>query len=135
MRATLRSVSDHADSWPFSDPVDPQEVPDYYEIIKEPMDLQTIGLRIDAGDYYVTLEVCCRPVRSLAQSVTLTHVFWTQIFAADFQRMFANCRVYNAPDTPYFKCANRLESFFDSKMAQGIGWQRRAGGGTTTAVV
>jgi histone acetyltransferase len=61
MRATLRSVSDHADSWPFSDPVDPQEVPDYYEIIKEPMDLHSIGLRIDAGDYYVTLEVCCVP--------------------------------------------------------------------------
>lgn len=57
MRATLRSVSDHADAWPFLDPVDPQEVPDYYEIIKEPMDLHTIGQRIDAGDYYITLEV------------------------------------------------------------------------------
>jgi histone acetyltransferase len=38
-----------------------------------------------------------------------------QIFAADFRRLFNNCRHYNAPDTPYFKCANRLEAFFESK--------------------
>ena len=60
MRATLKSVSDHADAWPFLEPVDPVEVPDYYEIVKEPMSLQTIGQRIDAGDYYITLEVRAR---------------------------------------------------------------------------
>jgi histone acetyltransferase len=38
-----------------------------------------------------------------------------QIFAADFRRLFNNCRHYNAPDTPYFKCANRLEAFFEAK--------------------
>ena len=61
MRATLRSVSDHADAWPFLEPVDPVEVPDYYEIVKEPMSLQTIWQRIDAGDYYITLEVRAQP--------------------------------------------------------------------------
>lgn len=24
-------------SWPFQDPVDPMEVPDYYRVVKEPM--------------------------------------------------------------------------------------------------
>lgn len=32
------------------------QVPDYYEIVKEPIDLKMILDRIDAGDYYITLE-------------------------------------------------------------------------------
>lgn len=34
------------------------QVPDYYEIVKEPIDLTMILNRINAGDYYITLEVC-----------------------------------------------------------------------------
>jgi histone acetyltransferase len=43
-----------------------------------------------------------------------------QIFAADFRRLFNNCRHYNAPDTPYFKCANRLEAFFEQKARRSV---------------
>jgi histone acetyltransferase len=93
MRAVHTMVCEHADGWPFLEPVDPTEVPDYYEIVKEPIDLRMILDRIECGDYYITLE----------------------IFAADFRRLFNNCRHYNAPDTPYFKCANRLEAFFEQK--------------------
>jgi len=28
---------DHADAWPFKEPVDARDVPDYYDIIKDPM--------------------------------------------------------------------------------------------------
>ena len=42
-----------------------------------------------------------------------------EMFAADFRLMFNNCRVYNAPDTVYFKCATRLEAYFESK-ARGV---------------
>lgn len=31
--------------------VDPQEVPDYYEIVKEPMDLETVRDGVDSGKY------------------------------------------------------------------------------------
>jgi hypothetical protein len=30
-------MTEHADAWPFKDPVDPRDVPDYYDIIKDPM--------------------------------------------------------------------------------------------------
>ena len=75
MRATLHSVSDHADAWPFLEPVDPVEVPDYYEIVKEPMSLQTIGQRIDAGDYYITLEVrsTADVLRQFDPNLSLSH--------------------------------------------------------------
>jgi len=41
--------------------------------------------------------------------------------------MFQNCRIYNAPDTPYFKCSNRLEAFFETKIAASISWSKRSG--------
>ncbi|GAU33233.1 hypothetical protein TSUD_333560 [Trifolium subterraneum] len=37
MRQLLKSMLDHADAWPFKEPVDARDVPDYYEIIKDPM--------------------------------------------------------------------------------------------------
>jgi Bromodomain len=30
-------MNDHPDAWPFKEPVDAREVPDYYDIIKDPM--------------------------------------------------------------------------------------------------
>lgn len=30
-------MHDHPDAWPFKEPVDARDVPDYYDIIKDPM--------------------------------------------------------------------------------------------------
>ena len=51
-------------------PVDLALVPDYAEIIQEPVDLTTIHARLQEGTYYKT----------------------KAIFAADLQRMVDNCR-------------------------------------------
>ena len=103
MRAIVNIIQAHADVWPFSGPVNPVEVPDYYEVVKDPLDMELIQERVASGNYYVTLEMFC----------------------ADFRLMFNNCRLYNSPDTVYFKCANRLEAFFESKIAAGVNWKIR----------
>lgn len=41
-----------------------------------------------------------------------------RIFIADMTRIFTNCRLYNEPDTEYYKCANVVERFFLSKMKE-----------------
>ena len=61
---------------------------------QDPIDLSTVGERLAAG-FYGSLEM----------------------FAADLRRMFANARVYNAPETHYFKIAGRLEAFFNEHLA------------------
>lgn len=33
----MRSFQGHKSAWPFMEPVDPNEAPDYYKVIKEPM--------------------------------------------------------------------------------------------------
>ncbi|TVU31063.1 hypothetical protein EJB05_22730 [Eragrostis curvula] len=88
-------MNEHPDAWPFKEPVDSRDVPDYYDIIKDPIDLRTMSRRVESEQYYVTLEM----------------------FVADMKRMFNNARTYNSPDTIYYKCATRLENFFSSKIA------------------
>lgn len=94
MRLLLKNLLDHADAWPFKEPVDSRDVPDYYEIIKDPIDLKTMSRRVESEQYYVTLEM----------------------FVADLKRMFVNARTYNSPDTIYFKCSTRLEAYFTSRI-------------------
>ncbi|PIA31577.1 hypothetical protein AQUCO_04900107v1 [Aquilegia coerulea] len=93
-----KTMHDHPDSWPFKEPVDGRDVPDYYDIIKDPMDMRTMSKRLESEQYYVTFEM----------------------FVADVKRMFANARTYNSPDTIYYKCATRLENFFSLKVQTGI---------------
>lgn len=37
---------------------------------------------------------------------------------ADMARIFSNCRLYNSPDTEYYRCANSLERYFQTKMKE-----------------
>lgn len=38
----LELLKNHKSSWPFKDPVKREEVPDYYDVIKNPIDLSKI---------------------------------------------------------------------------------------------
>lgn len=48
-----QAMHDHVDAWPFKEPVDAREVPDYYDIIKDPM-----GENLDKLLTYVLINVC-----------------------------------------------------------------------------
>ncbi|KAJ2548921.1 histone acetyltransferase, partial [Coemansia sp. RSA 1933] len=89
----------HQSAWPFQKPVNPQEVPDYYVVIKEPMDLKTFSANVDENKY-PTLDT----------------------FIEDARKIFNNCRSYNDEGTPYWTCANKLERFFNDKVKE---WKTR----------
>ena len=50
----LKALMTHEHGWVFNNPVDPVELglPDYFDVIKKPMDLGTISRRIDTGLYH-----------------------------------------------------------------------------------
>ena len=87
LRELLRAVKSHADAWPFLEPVDGKEVPDYYDVITNPVDLQMIERRLESGNYYITKD----------------------LFMADMRRMCDNCRYYNSPETIFYKCADSIQ--------------------------
>uniref|UniRef100_A0A8C9QYP5 Bromodomain PHD finger transcription factor n=1 Tax=Scleropages formosus TaxID=113540 RepID=A0A8C9QYP5_SCLFO len=93
LRRTLRSLQAHKMAWPFLEPVDPNDAPDYYGVIKEPMDLATMEERVQKRYYKKLTE-----------------------FVADMTKIFDNCRYYNPSDSPFYQCAEVLESFFVQKL-------------------
>nr|XP_057905963.1 nucleosome-remodeling factor subunit BPTF isoform X2 [Doryrhamphus excisus] len=93
LKRILRSLQSHKMAWPFLEPVDPHDAPDYYRVIKEPMDFSTMEGRLQKRHY-----------RKLTE------------FVADVTKIFDNCRYYNPNDTPFFQCAEVLEGFFVQKL-------------------
>ncbi|XP_027354384.1 uncharacterized protein LOC113864634 isoform X2 [Abrus precatorius] len=64
----------------FSEPVDPEELPDYHDIIKHPMDFGTVRKKLD-GAVYTNLEQ----------------------FEKDVFLICSNAMQYNSPDTIYYR--------------------------------
>ncbi|GBM38532.1 Nucleosome-remodeling factor subunit BPTF [Araneus ventricosus] len=93
IKRLLKSLMSHKHAWPFMKPVDPVEAPDYYKVIKEPMDLKTIEQRLNSHAY-----------KKLAD------------FIGDMTKIFDNCRYYNPRSSPFYNCAEMLESFFVQKI-------------------
>ncbi|KFO69593.1 Bromodomain testis-specific protein [Cuculus canorus] len=96
-RVVMKAMWRHNFSWPFHHPVDAAalNLPDYYSIIKKPMDLSTIKKRLE-HNYYTKAVECIE----------------------DFKTMFLNCYVYNKPGDDIVFMAQELEKVFMQKIAQ-----------------
>nr|XP_009487469.1 PREDICTED: bromodomain-containing protein 3-like [Pelecanus crispus] len=96
-RVVMKAMWRHNFSWPFHQPVDAAalNLPDYYSIIKKPMDLSTIKKRLE-HNYYTKAAECIE----------------------DFKTMFLNCYIYNKPGDDVVFMAQELEKVFVQKIAQ-----------------
>ncbi|CAO3612593.1 unnamed protein product [Mucor hiemalis] len=72
----------------FLEPVNPKLVPDYLKIIKSPMDFSTMRNKLEAGQYKSVEE-----------------------FRHDFNLIITNAKIYNAPETIYWKSADKIHDF------------------------
>ncbi|CAG8709511.1 16306_t:CDS:2, partial [Racocetra fulgida] len=93
MKEILNRLKSHPSSLPFHEPVNGDDVPDYYDIIKDPMDLSTVLKRIENNRYRSLLE-----------------------FATDMQKIWNNAKIYNKSDTIFYKSAVELEGIFREAM-------------------
>jgi len=82
----------HKFGWIFSEPVDPVylNIPDYFDIIKEPMDLGTIKKQLEAGDYETPID-----------------------FAEDARLVWHNAMLYNPKGTEIHMLAFELSQQFE----------------------
>jgi len=93
IKKTLKQIQLNKNSSPFKEAVDPNEHPKYYETVREPMDLQTVELRVTQVQY-----------EKLAE------------FIGDITRIFENCRYWNAQGSAIAIAAENLEDFFSKKI-------------------
>lgn len=101
LRSILVELTNHASAWPFLRPVNADEVPDYYTVITEPMDLATMEGKLEANQY--------------AQG-------GLDALVKDAQRVFDNCRAYNPKNSPYAKCADKMERFLKENLPM-VSWR------------
>lgn len=87
----LDGISKEETSWPFLEPVNIKEVPDYLDLVKDPIDISTIRKHVEAGKKYITMD----------------------IFVADVMRIFKNARIYNGQESVYYKHAQKLLAVFN----------------------
>lgn len=90
----LKSLMQHKYSWVFKSPVDVVKlnIPDYFNIIKHPMDLGTIKKRLASGSY-------SNPMA----------------FASDVRLTFTNAMTYNPPGNDVHIMADALNKIFEKK--------------------
>ncbi|KAG6452471.1 hypothetical protein O3G_MSEX007658 [Manduca sexta] len=90
MYKVLEQLTAHEDAWPFMDPVEEEYAPNYYAVIRRPMDLRKMEERLDSG-YYTDFSM----------------------FKADFKLIVNNCRLYNGQDNEYTLMVDNLQTAFD----------------------
>lgn len=88
-------------SAPFLTPVDPValNIPDYFKIIKKPMDVGSIQDKLDSGQYENAKE-----------------------FESDFRQIFTNCYKFNPDGNAVRLMGNQYEELFNAEWAKKQNW-------------
>ncbi|GFP84936.1 transcription factor gte8 [Phtheirospermum japonicum] len=88
----LKKLMTQQYAWVFNKPVDvvALNIPDYFDVIKKPMDLGTIKSKITSGKYSCPLD-----------------------FLADVRLTFTNAKTYNPPGTDVHIMADAMSQFFE----------------------
>ncbi|ORX57887.1 Bromodomain-domain-containing protein [Piromyces finnis] len=87
----IKTMERQPNAIPFLKPVDPValNIPDYFNVIKTPMDFSTILKKLKKGEYPTMNE-----------------------FVDDVDLVFKNCMTYNPPNNPVHKMGQEMKDFF-----------------------
>lgn len=93
MHRLLGDLKAHPSAWAFLNPVNGEEVVDYYDVVKRPMDFSTMEHKLNTNQYSNM-----------------------KTFIDDTQLIFDNCRLYNPEGSVYVKHAAKLEKFMKEQV-------------------
>lgn len=87
----LHKLQRHPLAGPFLQPVNVQAVPDYLDVVAEPIDLSTVERKLLSGQYTSAYE-----------------------FSADVRKIWSNAFLYNAQGTELYQITVTLSAYFES---------------------
>lgn len=93
---------------PFLGPTAPCRLRPSGGLPHSPQPLKSVPLRPAAPD-----------LKTMTERLRSRYYVTRKLFVADLQRVIANCREYNPPDSEYCRCASALEKFFYFKLKEG----------------
>jgi hypothetical protein len=106
----LALLMEHKYGWVFNEEVDPKKLnlPDYFEIVKKPMDLGTVKAKLDSFLYQLP-----------------------QDFADDMRLTFCNAMLYNKPGSEVHALARGMLRHFEQEYLRALGLGNEALGSET----
>lgn len=69
-------------------------------------------------------KICFPDLKTMTDRLKARYYVTRRLFIADMTRIFTNCRLYNSPDTEYYRCANALEKYFQTRMKEIGFWDK-----------
>jgi len=121
----LNDMQNHNASWPFLHPVSRDDVADYYEVIKEPMDLSSMFPRKILTIRFIYFKFSKSHIlihAAMETKLEADNYSTPEEFVHDAKLIFDNCRKYNNETTPYAKSANKLEKYMWQRIADVPEW-------------
>eukprot|EP00245_Coleochaete_scutata_P001947 TRINITY_DN1244_c0_g1_i1.p1 TRINITY_DN1244_c0_g1~~TRINITY_DN1244_c0_g1_i1.p1 ORF type:complete len:945 (-),score=283.96 TRINITY_DN1244_c0_g1_i1:665-3499(-) len=88
----MTKMMQHKQAFPFNEPVDPVKlnIPDYFKVIKDPMDFRTIKERLE-----------------------LNHYTGPEEFESDMRLVFSNCFLFNQRESDVYKMGEVMQKLFE----------------------
>ncbi|KAJ3446931.1 hypothetical protein M0813_16272 [Anaeramoeba flamelloides] len=93
LRTLFNYLTNLPDTSIFQEPVDAEDVPDYYTVIKNPMDFSKMKKKLENGEYIEK-----------------------KLFIHDVQLIIDNCKKYNRKETVFYAYGENFERSFHEKL-------------------
>lgn len=90
----LEQLKNHKSAWPFLHAVKKEEVPDYYDVISEPMWLTKMEEKVNQNAYESKAD-----------------------FIRDLELIISNCQSYNQKNTIYYKSSTEMQKYMHQLLA------------------
>jgi hypothetical protein len=109
MQSTIRNIKKMKDAIPFLLPVDPikLQIPHYPSIVKTPMDLSTVELKLNSSN----------PTKPDPNPLNPRYL-GVEAFIADVRLIFSNCQLFNGPEHVVAQMGKRVEESFMKSIKQ-----------------
>ncbi len=88
----VNEMAKNENAWPFMQRVDEKDYPDYYELVKQPMDIETIRAKVKNREYKTKEQ-----------------------FAYDCRLIFDNCEFFNEDKSKIGQAGHKLRAYFETK--------------------
>jgi hypothetical protein len=112
-KSLIVQLQRHSKAIPFLEPVDPiaLQIPQYFQVVKQPMDLSTLTKKLENGEYSRF---------ALSETVGNTPVarMLNGPFRVDLELIFHNATLFNPPDDWIHQAAMSLKKFAIKKIEQ-----------------
>lgn len=101
------------------EPVDHNEAPDYYLLIKEPMGkllFFIVYFKAHLSHTKFHLIYSFTDLQKIETKINNKEYNKLSEFIGDMTKIFDNCRFYNPKESPFYRCAESLEGYFVQKI-------------------